>query len=88
LVRTLELDDSRGIVVHSVERNSPAAQAGLQDGDVVIAIGERRTAGIDSLHRVLTELPLGQPLALDILRRNERLRLRVTPIESPAKVAN
>jgi S1-C subfamily serine protease len=88
LVRTLELDDPRGVIVHSVERESPAARAGLQDGDVLIAIGERRTAGIDSLHRILTELPLGQPLPADILRRNERLRFSITPVENPAKVSN
>jgi S1-C subfamily serine protease len=88
LVRMLELDDPRGIVVHSVERHSPAAHAGFQEGDVLIAIAERRTAGIDSLHRILTELPLGEALPVDILRKNERLRLHVTPVESPARVAN
>ena len=88
LVRILELDDPRGIIVHSVEPGSPAARAGVQDGDVLIAIGERRTAGIDTLHRVLTELPIGDALPLDILRRNERLRLHVTPVENAARVVN
>lgn len=88
LVRILELEDPRGVIVHSVEPGSPAARAGVQDGDVLIAIGERRTAGIDSLHRVLTEVPLGEPLPLDLLRRNERLRLHVTPGENSARVVN
>jgi S1-C subfamily serine protease len=88
LERLLELEDPRGVIVHSVERQSPGAQAGLQDGDVVLAVGARRTAGIDSLHRILTEIPLGEPAALDILRKNERLRLQVTPVEAQPRVAN
>jgi S1-C subfamily serine protease len=88
LVRTLELDDARGVVVHSVERESPAAKAGVQDGDVLIALAERRTAGVDALHRILTEIPLGAAASLDILRKNERLRLQVTPVETRAQIVN
>lgn len=88
LVRMLELDDSRGIIVHSVEKHSPAAKAGVQDGDVIIALGEQRTAGIDALHRILTEIPLDAGIALDVLRKNERLRLHITPSEAQPRVAN
>lgn len=88
LVRILELDDPRGIVVHSVEPGSPAARAGVQEGDVLIEIGERRTAGIDALHRVLTELRLGVPTAVELLRKNERLRLSVELSEAGYRVAN
>jgi S1-C subfamily serine protease len=88
LVRILELDDPRGVVVHSVERDSPAARAGVQEGDVLIALGERRTAGVDALHRILTEIPLGENASLDLLRKNERLRVQVVPSESRVHVAN
>ena len=88
LVRMFELEDARGVVIHSVERESPAAQAGLQDGDVIITLAERRTAGIDALHRILTEIPLGESTQLDVLRRNERIRLQVTPVEAQPRVAN
>jgi S1-C subfamily serine protease len=88
LVRLLDLDDPRGIIVHSVEPQSPGAQAGLQDGDVVIALAGQRTAGIDGLHRILTEIPLGEPASLDVLRKNERVRFQVTPVEAQPRVAN
>ena len=88
LVRILELEDARGVVVHSIERESPAARAGVQEGDVLIALAERRTAGVDTLHHILTEIPLGETAPLDILRKNERLRLQVVPSESRAHVAN
>ncbi|MBV8600555.1 MAG: trypsin-like peptidase domain-containing protein [Candidatus Eremiobacteraeota bacterium] len=88
IVRLLELDDARGVIVHSVERESPAERAGLHDGDVLIALGGKRIAGVDALHRVLTELPLGERYPLDIMRRNERLRIEIEPVEARPRVAN
>ena len=88
LVRILDLDDPRGVVVHSVEKGSPAALAGVQEGDVLIALSERRTSGVDALHRVLTEVPLGESASLDILRKNERLRLQITPLETQVRLLN
>lgn len=88
LVRILDLDDPRGVVVHSVEKGSPAALAGVQEGDVLIALAERRTSGVDALHRVLTEVPLGESASLDILRKNERLRLQITPLETQVRLLN
>ena len=88
LVRILELEDPRGVVVHSIEKHSPAAKSGVHEGDVIIAIAEQRTAGIDALHRILTEVPLGEAMPLDILRKNERVRLRITPSESPRQNVN
>jgi len=88
LERLLELDDPRGVVVHSIERHSPAARAGVQEGDVLVSLDGRRTAGIDTLHRILTEIPLGVETSLEILRKNERLRLSIAPTEGPTKPAN
>jgi S1-C subfamily serine protease len=88
LVRQLGLEDPRGVVVHAVETGSPAARAGVREGDVLIAIAGRRTAGIDALHRILTELELGKDAPLDILRANERLRLSIQPTATQPRVAN
>jgi S1-C subfamily serine protease len=88
LVRILDLSDPRGVIVHSIERDSAADRAGLLEGDVLLSLAEQRTAGVDALHRILTELPVGTECSLDVLRRNERLRLSIRPSEAPSKVAN
>jgi len=84
LVRRLELDDPRGVIVHSIEGGSPADRAEVREGDVLISLAERRIAGIDGLHRLLTELRLGEKYPLDVLRKNERARLHIEPVEAEA----
>ena len=52
----------------SVEPDSPAATAGLKDGDVVLAFAGTPVTGVDDLHRLLTEERIGVPTAVTILR--------------------
>ncbi len=47
------VEQDAGVLVTKVEAGSPAALAGLLDGDVIIAARERRTTGADDLIRAL-----------------------------------
>jgi len=83
--RAHQLAVSSGILVTSVEKGSPAATAGVQDGDVILAFGGEAVTGIDELHRRLTEDLIGVPSPLTVLRRLERRTLTVIPAESSRK---
>jgi len=72
-----------GVLVLSVERGTPAAAAGLEDGDILVALGEQPLASVDDLHRVLTEHPSGRPMPLVLLRRGRKLEREITPADSP-----
>ncbi|MBV8354689.1 MAG: PDZ domain-containing protein, partial [Candidatus Eremiobacteraeota bacterium] len=82
LVRRLELEDPRGVIVHSVEPNSPAHHAGVREGDVLMELAGRRILGVDALHRLLTELSLGERYTLAVVRKNEPARLEIEPVEA------
>jgi S1-C subfamily serine protease len=69
--------------VHGVEEKSPAALAGIEEGDVIVALGESPVDGMDALHRVMTDGPIGTTTAT-LLRRNAFMRVTITPIESQA----
>jgi S1-C subfamily serine protease len=81
VARANQLAVSSGVFVVSVEPNSPAATAGLRDGDVIIAFAGDAVTGIDDLHRLLTEERIGVPAALAILRAARRRQLTVVPRE-------
>ncbi len=79
--RANQLAVSSGVLVASVEPGSPAATAGLQDGDVILAFAGTAVTGIDELHRRLTEDRIGVPTALTILRSARRRQITVIPGE-------
>ena len=71
-----------GVLVLSVERDSPASRAGVAGGDVILSLGEQAVAGVDDLHRHLTQERIGVSLALTVLRRGRRIRLTIAPVEA------
>lgn len=84
LVRFHQLPQETGLLVVSVEPGSPAQQAGLREGDVLIAFADKPIAGVDDLHRYLTDDRVGLPASLTILRGTEKLTCDIIPIESKA----
>jgi S1-C subfamily serine protease len=83
LARANQIAVSSGVLVVSLEENSPASRAGLRKGDVILGFGGTPVSGIDDLHRLLTDDRIGVPAPLVVLRRGERRQLVVVPAESP-----
>jgi S1-C subfamily serine protease len=79
VVRYHDLPHETGVFVVSTEPDSPAAAAGLRDGDLIVAYGEEPIAGIDDLHRLLTEEQAGVASALTVIRDLKKLTLSVQP---------
>jgi S1-C subfamily serine protease len=85
LIRFYHLPVESGILVVSVEHNSPARRAGLSEGDIIIAFDGQPVAGIDDLHKVLTEERVGVGTPLTIIRRAEKMVLNIVPEESKTR---
>ncbi len=82
LVRFYDLPRESGVVVMAVTGGSPAQRAGLREGDVIIALDAKAVAGVDDLHRLLTDAKVGASSSLTVLRRTEKLDLPVVPEEA------
>jgi S1-C subfamily serine protease len=63
--------------VAAVEAGSPAEQAGLKAGDMVVALDGVTIAGADDLIRALVGDRIGRNVELEILRNGVRQRLSV-----------
>lgn len=76
--------DVQGVVIVTVEPGSPAAVAGLQQGDVVTAIGGQNVSSSGSLFSVLRRTPPGEQAELSIVRGGRELTLVITMGERPS----
>jgi S1-C subfamily serine protease len=81
LVRAYGLPHESGVLVVSVEPNSPAERAGLMERDIIVSLGTRSVSGIDDLHRVLVDEGIGARLPLRVLRGTEPRELAILPQE-------
>ena len=82
VTRFFHLPVESGVRVEAIEPGSPAAQAGFQPGDVIVAFSEAPIRGIDDLQAGLTDREVGVQSKVSILRGVERLDLDVVPRES------
>jgi S1-C subfamily serine protease len=81
--RALHLGES-GVEVTTIESRGPAATAGFQPGDILVALDGKPIAGVDEVQRVLASWPVGQVLRAELVRRGARVERVIFPTEAPA----
>ena len=66
--KALNLKETRGVEIKSVDADSPAAKAGLKEGDVVLDYNGTAVAGIEQFSRLVRETPAGRQVRLNVWR--------------------
>jgi S1-C subfamily serine protease len=84
VVRHFDLQSSTAVHVLELVPGSPAALAGVEAGDRMIAIDGVPIRGIDGLQRLLDPSWIGRECELQLLRRSSVITVRIRPIELPA----
>ena len=79
-----ENTDLDGIRIRSVAPNSPAAKAGIKQGDIIEKIGDRDAKDIDSLMAILTKHGPGDQVTFHLMRDGQQKNISVTLGERPA----
>jgi serine protease Do len=74
---SLGLGAARGALVAGVTAEGPAAEAGLEPGDVVLAFDGRNIATMRDLPRVVAEAKIGSTVDMQIFRDGETLTRRI-----------
>jgi Do/DeqQ family serine protease len=77
---------SRGALVARTYRGSPAEAAGIKPGDLIVAANGQRIESADALHNLEGLLPVGPPVALEVLREGKRLSFSATLKARPREV--
>ncbi|MSU51524.1 MAG: DegQ family serine endoprotease [Opitutus sp.] len=87
LADTLGLKAQRGALVADVQPNSPAAKAGLKNGDVITAVNGVKVEDANRLTFTIGAVSPGTKLELDVLRDGTSEKIKVTAAERPGNVA-
>jgi serine protease Do len=78
LRRAVGLDERDGLLVRGVADDSPAAAAGIREGDLLVRAGERPLVTADDLFAVLSDVTPGSDVAITLVRGNEELTVTAT----------
>jgi S1-C subfamily serine protease len=70
-----------GVEVHEVVAGSPAENAKLRGGDVIVSVGDVGVSKAGDLQRLMVEAKIGSRIPLTVLRADQLLSLDVVPIE-------
>jgi len=82
IIRFYGLPLETGVLVVSVEKNSPAERAGLREGDLIVAFDDHSVSSVHHLHKVLVGEQIGVSARLTVIRHTEKLELPILPAES------
>jgi S1-C subfamily serine protease len=82
LARAYGIAAASGVLASTIEPGSPAAVAGMKEGDVILAFAGVPVSGVDDLHRLLTDDRIGRVTEVTVLRRGRRELLAISPAES------
>lgn len=70
-----------GAVVDEVREDSPAAKAGLKEGDIITSFDGERVRSARQLARLVRETPAGRSVPLEVMRDGKTMQLTATPEE-------
>jgi S1-C subfamily serine protease len=80
----LGVEQATGARLLNVDQAGPAAHAGLLSGDLIIGLDGKAVTSVGDLLRALDAEKINRTVSVDVLRRSDRVRVWIGPIERPA----
>jgi S1-C subfamily serine protease len=74
-------EQDTALIILRAEANSPAEQAGLQLGDIIVGLSDKLVSEIDELQSALGSDSIGKATILSVLRGGDLIKLSITPGE-------
>src|ERR1043166_8730857 len=81
--RYYRLRRETGVLVVSLEKNSPAERAGLREADLIVAFNGQPIGSVHDLHKMLVGEQIGVSATVTAIRPTEKMELSILPGESP-----
>jgi serine protease Do len=84
LAQSFGMDDTDGVLVASVAPGTPAEEAGLKSGDVIVAFDGRAVRDTGQLRNLVAGMPVGTKVTVTVMRDKKRREITVELSELPS----
>jgi serine protease Do/serine protease DegQ len=78
LVKAFNLKNKQGAAISRIESNSPAAKAGLEPGDIIVAANGRPIKNSQDIRNIVGLMQIGDNVELEYFRNNEKRQVTAT----------
>lgn len=85
--KLLGLNDSEGVMISKIEKDSPAEKAGIKKGDIIVKVNDESVNTPEDLQMTVGSLKPGSDAKFEIVRDHKRMILRVKLNNRPGEVA-
>lgn len=85
LSRSFDYQGTDGALVGHVEKDGPAQQAGLKQGDIIVRLNGEKIKNINQLRNAVASLTPGQKVEVEVLRNGQHETMRVKVGELPSQ---
>ncbi|NIM20338.1 MAG: trypsin-like serine protease [Candidatus Latescibacteria bacterium] len=83
---SLNLKRRRGVLISSIEEDSPASKAGLKPGDLIVAVNGRDVTSVDQANHIIFGSRVGDELVMDIERKGKKQQYTIKLEEHPGDI--
>jgi serine protease Do len=87
IAERLGIPDHAGLVLSRVTDGTPAAKAGLKDGDILVAVGGKKVKDARDLQNAIAAMPAGRAVDMTVVRDGAKKSFSVTIEEQPRSFA-
>lgn len=82
---SLGLPKDRGEIVRTVQPGTPAAKAGIQQGDVIVSIGGKEVNPDETVSYLIANTPVRSRIPVVVIRNGRRITIPVTIEQRPTE---
>ncbi len=85
IAASLGIPKDHGEIVRTVQPGDPAAKAGIQQGDVIVAVNGKEVDPDQTVSYLVANTPVGARVPIDVIRNGKRISIPVTVTQRPTE---